>query len=48
MIIDRGGHISVGLGDYAYDGLKNWQVADKIVSGLLERSSAARSRRPPM
>jgi 3-keto-5-aminohexanoate cleavage enzyme len=31
MIIDRGGHISVGLGDYAYDGLKNWQVADKIV-----------------
>jgi 3-keto-5-aminohexanoate cleavage enzyme len=31
MIIDRGGHISVGLGDYAYGGLKNWQVADRIV-----------------
>jgi 3-keto-5-aminohexanoate cleavage enzyme len=31
MIIDKGGHLSAGLGDYAYDGLKNWQVADRIV-----------------
>jgi uncharacterized protein (DUF849 family) len=31
MIVERGGHISVGIGDHSYDGLKNWQVAERIV-----------------
>lgn len=30
-ILVQGGHISVGLGDYAYPGLSNAQVAEKIV-----------------
>jgi uncharacterized protein (DUF849 family) len=30
-ILLRGGHISVGLGDYAYPGLTNAQVAERIV-----------------
>ena len=30
-ILRRGGHISVGLGDYAYTGLTNAQVAQQIV-----------------
>ena len=38
IIIDRGGHISVGLGDYAYEGLKNWQIADRIVQAACDEA----------
>ena len=46
MIIDRGGHISVGLGDYAYGDSRTGRSPTESFG--LRRSSGARSRRPPM